>query len=63
MSSVSNALVAVVAIGGNSLILDNSQPDTVHQWDAVRQTASQIAAMIEAGWTVVGLRPFGAFTG
>ncbi len=53
MTSATNALVAVVAIGGNSLILDNSQPDTVHQWDAVRQTAAQIAAMIEAGWTVV----------
>lgn len=45
--------VAVVAIGGNSLIADNRYPDVKHQWDAVRQTASHIAAMIEAGWQTV----------
>lgn len=48
-----NKPVAVVAIGGNSLITDNKHPDVKHQWDAVRETASHIAAMIEAGWTTV----------
>ena len=45
--------VAVVAIGGNSLILDNKHPDVPHQWDAVRETVRNVADMIEAGWTVV----------
>jgi carbamate kinase len=46
------APLAVVAIGGNSLIKDNSQPQVHHQWDAVRETAGHIAKMIEAGWRV-----------
>ncbi|MGL4649129.1 MAG: carbamate kinase, partial [Caldilineaceae bacterium] len=45
--------VAVVAIGGNSLISDNRHPDVRHQWDAVRETAGHIAAMIESGWQTV----------
>ena len=45
--------VAVVAIGGNSLILDNKHPDVAHQWDAVRQTSHYIAEMVEDGWIVV----------
>jgi carbamate kinase len=45
--------VAVVAIGGNSLIEDPNRPDIPHQWDAVRTTASHIANMIATGWTVV----------
>lgn len=45
--------VAVVAIGGNSLILDSKHPDVPHQWEAVRETARSVADMIEAGWTVV----------
>lgn len=45
--------VAVVAIGGNSLIADNRFPDVKHQWDAVRETASHIAAMIQDGWQAV----------
>ncbi|MGF1506376.1 MAG: carbamate kinase [Anaerolineae bacterium] len=45
--------LAVVAIGGNSLIEDPSQPDIPHQWDAVRTTAAHIAAMCAAGWRVV----------
>ncbi len=44
---------AVVAIGGNSLILDNSKPDVPHQWDAVRETARNIADMVADGWNVV----------
>ncbi len=43
----------MVAIGGNSLILDNRFPDVPHQWDAVRETTRRVADMVEAGWTVV----------
>lgn len=44
---------AVIAIGGNSLIKDNRHPDLIHQWDAVRETASHIAGMVATGWTTV----------
>src|SRR3712207_5971975 len=44
---------AVVAVGGNSLIKDKHHPDVPHQWDAVRETVSHVANMIEAGWNVV----------
>ena len=44
--------VAVVAIGGNSLIKDKEHVAVTYQWDAVRQTCSHIANMIEAGWSV-----------
>jgi len=42
--------LAVVAIGGNSLIADSTRPEIVHQWDAVHETTGQIAQMIEDGW-------------
>jgi carbamate kinase len=45
--------LAVVAIGGNSLIQDPKQPDVAHQWEAVRETCEHIAAMIAEGWSVV----------
>ncbi|GIV79379.1 carbamate kinase [Litorilinea aerophila] len=45
--------LAVIAIGGNSLIKDRSQPQVHHQWDAVRETAGHIANMIQAGWRAV----------
>jgi len=45
--------LAVVAIGGNSLIQDKNQPDVRHQWDAVRETVTHLAEMIEQGWDVV----------
>lgn len=44
---------AVIAIGGNSLILDKNHPDIPHQWDAVRETCRHIADMLEEGWNVV----------
>jgi len=44
--------LAVVAIGGNSLILDPKNPDVPHQWDAVRVTCEHIAQMIADGWNV-----------
>lgn len=45
--------VAVVAIGGNSLITDNQHREVRYQWDAVRETARHVANMVESGWTVV----------
>jgi len=45
--------LAVVAIGGNSLILDPKNPDVPHQWNAVRETCKHIAGMIAEGWNVV----------
>jgi carbamate kinase len=45
--------VAVVAIGGNSLITDNRDPSVPKQWDAVRETTRNVVDMVEAGWTVV----------
>jgi carbamate kinase len=45
--------LAVIAVGGNSLIADKRYPEVAHQWDAVRLTASHIANMIQAGWRAV----------
>lgn len=45
--------VAVVAIGGNSLIKDREHPEVKYQWEAVRETCRHIADMIEEGWSVV----------
>jgi carbamate kinase len=45
--------LAVVAVGGNSLILDPKNPDVPHQWEAVRETCKHIAQMIAEGWNVV----------
>ncbi len=45
--------IAVVAIGGNSLITDKAHREVRFQWDAVRETAAHIANMIEGGWTVL----------
>jgi carbamate kinase len=44
---------ALVAIGGNSLIVDKHHPEVPHQWDAVRQTCRHLADMIESGWRLV----------
>ena len=45
--------VALVAIGGNSLITDPQNPDVPHQWDAVRETCKHLADLIEAGWELI----------
>lgn len=45
--------LAVIAIGGNSLIKDAQHPEVQHQWDAVRETAGHIANLIQAGWRAV----------
>ena len=44
---------ALVAIGGNSLIADNANPDIPHQWDAIRKTSKHLVDMIEAGWQLI----------
>lgn len=44
---------AVVAIGGNSLILDRQHEDVPSQWHAVHETCKHIADMIERGWNLV----------
>ncbi len=45
--------LAVVAIGGNSLIKDEAHRTVPDQFNAVRETAVHIADMIEQGWNVV----------
>ncbi len=45
--------VAVVAIGGNSLILDKQHEDVNSQVSAVEESCKHIANMIERGWNVI----------
>jgi len=44
--------LAVVAIGGNSLIKDEKHKTVEDQYEAARETTLHIADMIEAGWDV-----------
>jgi carbamate kinase len=44
---------AVIAIGGNSLILSKKHEDVGSQWTAVQETCKHIADMIERGWNLV----------
>lgn len=44
--------VAVVAIGGNSLIKDSNHQTVEDQYQAAKETTQHIADMIEAGWDV-----------
>jgi carbamate kinase len=45
--------VAVVAIGGNSLIIDRDHQTVDDQWNAVRETCKHLAGMIERGWNLI----------
>lgn len=45
--------LAVVAIGGNSLISDSNSPGVLHQWDAVRETCRHLADLLEDNWRLV----------
>ncbi len=45
--------VAVVAVGGNSLIKDDSHQTLPYQEEAAAESMHHIAAMIEEGWEVV----------
>lgn len=47
-----NSKVAVIAIGGNSLIKDKQHQTVADQYEAARETSEHIAAMIKAGWNV-----------
>lgn len=44
---------AVVAIGGNSLIIDKNRKTIPDQFDAVKETMGHIAGMIAEGWDLV----------
>ena len=44
---------AVIAVGGNSLILDPKHEDVPSQWNAVRETCKHLADMTERGWNLV----------
>jgi hypothetical protein len=48
---MNNKQVAVVAVGGNSLIMD--KPDVASQVRAVEETCKHIADMIAHGWNVI----------
>ena len=45
--------VAVIAVGGNSLILDEKHKTIPDQYGATVETAKHIAGMIQQGWNVV----------
>lgn len=45
--------VAVVAVGGNALIVDKNKKTISDQFKAVKETMGHIAAMVEDGWDVV----------
>jgi carbamate kinase len=44
---------AIVAVGGNSLVISNERADVPNQWDAVRLTVNHLADMIERGWDLI----------
>jgi carbamate kinase len=48
-----NNKIAVVAIGGNSLITDKKHEDVPSQWRAVKDTCAHFADMVEQGWNLV----------
>lgn len=50
---MASAKTAVVAIGGNSLILDKTKTEVKYQWEAVYETAQHVVEMIQEGWRVV----------
>lgn len=45
--------LAVVAIGGNSLIKDRTHQDVHEQYLLARETCSHLASMVEEGWDIV----------
>ena len=44
--------IAVIAIGGNSLVKDKAHQSIEDQYQAIKETSFHIADMIENGWTV-----------
>jgi carbamate kinase len=51
--STPTSRTAVVAVGGNALILDKKHEDVASQVGAVEQTCKHIADMIVQGWNVI----------
>jgi carbamate kinase len=51
--STPDTKTAVVAVGGNALIIDKKHEDVASQVTAVEETCKHIANMIERGWNVV----------
>jgi len=49
---MANARLAVIAIGGNSLIKDKQHKTVEDQYQAAKETCFHIGDMIEQGWTV-----------
>ncbi len=45
--------IAVVAIGGNSLIRNESNPDVQGEIEALRETCGHLGAMVSHGWDIV----------
>lgn len=45
--------IAVIAVGGNSLILDEKHKTIADQYNATVETSRHVAGMIEKGWNVV----------
>lgn len=45
--------VAVVAVGGNALIIDKNKKTISDQFNAIKETMGHIAGMIEDGWDVI----------
>lgn len=45
--------VAVVAVGGNALIIDKNKKTISDQFNAIEETIGHIAGMIEDGWDVI----------
>lgn len=45
--------LAIIAVGGNSLMKDPKSPNVEQQWQAVQETCVHVADMIMDGWHVV----------
>ncbi len=45
--------LAVVALGGNALVIDKNRKSIPDQFDAVKETVGHIVDMIEDGWKVI----------
>jgi carbamate kinase len=48
-----NSKLAVVALGGNALIINKNRQTIPDQYEAVKETVKHIVDMIDAGWQVV----------
>ncbi|MCJ7702063.1 MAG: carbamate kinase [Anaerolineales bacterium] len=53
MTQISERKLAVVALGGNALIINKNRKTIPDQFDAVKETVMHIVDMVEEGWQVV----------